>query len=77
MKKFLLSLVFAAGFAGSASAQAKPAGATKSKTEIKTVDKMPSANASPVPGDGSDGDGSDGDGSDGDDDGDDGGSAEA
>lgn len=48
MKKFLLSLVFAAGFAGIASAQAKPAVATKSKTEIKTVAKMPSANASPV-----------------------------
>ena len=48
MKKFLLSLVFAAGFAGSASAQAKPAVATKSKTEIMTVAKMPSDNASPV-----------------------------
>ena len=48
MKKFLLSLMFAAGFAGIANAQAKPAVAAKSKTEVKTVAKMPSANASPV-----------------------------
>ena len=48
MKKFLLSLVLAAGFAGIASAQAKPAVATKSKTEMKVAVKTPSANASPV-----------------------------
>lgn len=48
MKKFLLSLVFAAGFAGIASAQAQHAAVAKSKTQMKVVSKMPSANASPV-----------------------------